>query len=52
MDLTADHLGFVIGAYAISAIMLAGLVTYILARDRALRCDVRRLEIKRTGTTP
>lgn len=52
MDLTADHLGFVIGAYAISAIMLAGLVTYVLARDRALRCDVQRLEIKRDGKTP
>ena len=50
MDLAADHLGFVIGSYAISAIMLVGLVTYVLARDRALRRDVQRLEIKRGGS--
>ena len=46
MDLAADHLGFVIGAYAITTIMLLGLVIYVLARDQLLR-----RELKRQGKT-
>lgn len=44
MDLQAGHMGFVIGAYALSAIMLVGLIVYVLARDRSLQRQVRRLE--------
>jgi len=42
MDIAAAHTGFVIGAYALSVIMLAGLVICILARDRALRAEMGR----------
>ncbi len=42
MDFAAVHAGFVIGAYALSALMLGGLVIYILARDRAVRAEVER----------
>ncbi len=40
MDFSAAHASFVIGAYALSAIMLVGLVIYTLARDRALRTQM------------
>jgi heme exporter protein CcmD len=44
MDLTAPHLGFVYGAYALSAILIVGLVIYVVGRDRSLRAEVARLE--------
>jgi len=42
MDFTATYSGFVIGAYALSATMLTGLVIFILARDRVLRTEMER----------
>lgn len=42
MDLAAAHTGFVFGAYGLSAIMLSGLVIYVLACDRALRAEMDR----------
>jgi heme exporter protein CcmD len=42
MDLAAAHTGFVMCAYALSAILLTGLVIYILARDRAMRAEMDR----------
>ena len=42
MDLNAAQTGFVVAAYALSAIVLAGLVIYTLAHDRALRGKVDR----------
>ncbi len=52
MDLSAEHLGFVIAAYALSAILLVGLVIYIFARDRGLRIEAARLEQSRRKETP
>jgi heme exporter protein CcmD len=37
MDLAADHLGFVIAAYAVAAAALLGLTLAIVLRDRAWR---------------
>jgi heme exporter protein CcmD len=37
MDLAADHLGFVIAAYAVAAAALVGLALVIVMRDRAWR---------------
>lgn len=41
MDFAAKHAGFVIAAYGVSALVLAGVCAWILFKDRALR---RRLE--------
>ena len=34
MDWSANHAGFVIASFAISAVFLAGLIIYTLKRDR------------------
>jgi heme exporter protein CcmD len=47
MDLNASHIGFVIGAYALSALLLAGLVILTIARDRKLRHEAARLDEQR-----
>ncbi len=39
-----EHTGYVVAAYAISAIVLGGLITWIIARDRMLRAEALRLE--------
>lgn len=44
MDFTAPHIGFVIAAYALSAVLLAGLTLSILLRDRRLRKEAAQLE--------
>lgn len=33
MDWNADHAGFVIAAYALSLVFLAGLISYVFSRD-------------------
>ena len=43
MELSAPHMGYVIGSYALSAILIIGLVVYVLTRDRALRAKAERL---------
>jgi heme exporter protein CcmD len=42
MDFTAPHAGFVIAAYAISALVLAAVIIAIVARDRKMRRDLDR----------
>lgn len=44
MDVSAVHIGFVIAAYAVSAIVLVGLLVSTIARDRFLRRKLRQLE--------
>jgi heme exporter protein CcmD len=46
------HIGFVVAAYAIAAIVLVGMVVAVLADYRALRKALRRLESDdgRSGT--
>ena len=41
MNWNADHIGFVIAAYVISFVMLGGLVTMIIRRDRKLRAILK-----------
>jgi len=52
MDFAAAHAGFVIGAYALSAVVLVGLIVYILGRDRLLRGEAASLERQRHKDTP
>ena len=37
MDWNADHAGFVIAAYALSFVFLAGLIIYVCNRDARVR---------------
>jgi heme exporter protein CcmD len=39
MDFAAKHLGFVIGSYGLSFAVLAGLVLWVIARDRRMRAE-------------
>jgi heme exporter protein CcmD len=52
MDLSASHTGFVISAYAISAIFLIGLVVQVIARDRRTRAEAEMLERQRAREQP
>lgn len=47
MDFTAPHLGFVLAAYGLSAVLILGLVIYVLHRDRSLRAEADRLDRNR-----
>jgi heme exporter protein CcmD len=47
MDFSANHIGFVIGSYALSAIFLFGLTIAVVARDRRLRAEAEMLERQR-----
>ena len=47
MDFNAPHLGFVLAAYGLSALLILGLVFYILHRDRGLRAEALRLDRNR-----
>jgi heme exporter protein CcmD len=42
MDFTAPHAGFVIAAYAISALVLAAVIIAVVGRDRKMRRDLDR----------
>lgn len=37
MDWNADHAGFVIAAYALSLVLIAGLIVYTFSRDARVR---------------
>jgi len=44
MDFSSDHIGFVLIAYVLTAVVLAGLCAAIIADTRRQRRDVERLE--------
>jgi heme exporter protein CcmD len=52
MDFQAAHSGYVIASYALSFILLGGLVFYVLGRDRRLNTEVQRLERSRRKEAP
>ena len=52
MDFSAPHAGFVTASYVLSAVLLIGLVAYVLIRDRNLRAEAARLDAKRHRDTP
>jgi|GEM_PF-2807061 len=47
MDFSANHIGFVIASYGLSAVFLAGLILATLGRDKALRAQAERLDTQR-----
>ena len=44
MDWNADHAGFVIAAYALSLVFIAGLIIYIFSRDARIRKRLAQFE--------
>ena len=44
MDWNADHAGFVIAAYALSLVFIAGLIVYIVNRDARVRKRLAQFE--------
>jgi heme exporter protein CcmD len=52
MDVNAPHFGFVVAAYALTVIFIAGLVVYVLSRDRILRAEAARFDRRRHSDTP
>ena len=44
MDWNADHAGFVIAAYALSLVFIAGLIIYIFSRDARVRKRLAQFE--------
>ena len=47
MDFSANHIGFVLASYALSAVFIGGLILQILMRDRKLRAETDRLDAQR-----
>ena len=47
MDFTANHIGFVLASYALTAVFLAGLIASVLLRDRKMRAEAERLDAQR-----
>ncbi len=47
MDWSAPHSGFVLASYALSFVVLGGLIAFTVRRDRKLKRDVAKLEHKR-----
>jgi heme exporter protein CcmD len=47
MDFSANHIGFVIASYALSAAFIGGLIISILLKDRRLRAEAERLDAQR-----
>lgn len=52
MDFSATHIGFVIAAYALTLVFLAGLIVSTLGRDRRLRAEAERLDAQRKKARP
>ena len=52
MDFSANHIGFVLASYAISVLMIGGLILQVLRRDRKLRGEATRLEAQRKAQHP
>jgi heme exporter protein CcmD len=47
MDWSADHAGFVIAAYALSLVLVAGLIIWIFNRDARARKRLAQFEKKK-----
>lgn len=48
MNWAANHAGFVLAAYLITALMLLGLIVWVLLRDRRLRKRVTEQEQRKS----
>jgi heme exporter protein CcmD len=49
MDVSAPHLGFVLGAWGLSVAVIVALVAYVVWRDRTLARRVKALEDQGLG---
>ena len=49
MDFAAPHLGFVLGAWGLSLVVIVALVAYTVWRDRSLARRVKALEERGLG---
>lgn len=47
MDFSANHIGFVLASYALTAAFVGGLILRILVKDRKLRAEADRLDRQR-----
>ena len=47
MDFSANHIGFVIASYALTAVFLCGLIASVLVRDARLRAEADSLDAQR-----
>jgi heme exporter protein CcmD len=47
MDFTANHIGFVIASYGLSAVVLGWIIVATLIRDRRMRAEAERLDARR-----
>jgi heme exporter protein CcmD len=47
MDFSAKHIGFVLGCYVLSFLVLALLTVATLLRDRRMRAEAGRLDARR-----
>jgi heme exporter protein CcmD len=52
MDFGAAHIGYVFASYGLSLVLLGGLTFYLIARDRRLNAEVRRLDGSRRKEAP
>lgn len=52
MDFSAPHLGFVLGSYGLSVLLITGLALYVVRRDRRLRAEAARLDKSRRWNDP
>ena len=50
MDLSANHLGFVVASYGLTFVCLAILIASILMKDRRLRAEAEHLDAQRKRT--
>ena len=49
MDFSAPHLGFVLGAWGLSAVVIVALAAYVVWKDRSLARQVKALEDRGLG---
>jgi heme exporter protein CcmD len=49
MDWTADHVGYVVAAYAIVALVLAGVLVRTLMKAKSLKAALREMNLPDTG---
>jgi heme exporter protein CcmD len=49
MDWNADHVGYVVAAYAIVALVLAGVLVRTLMKAKSLKAALREMNLPDTG---
>lgn len=47
MDFAAEHIGFVLASYGLTAAFIGGLTVAVVLKDRKLRAEAERLDAER-----